>query len=766
MPTRLVLQLLCLLACVAGSATPGWASPPSFRRDVMPVLSKAGCNLGTCHGNQHGKGGFKLSLRGQDSATDFTTLTRSHASRRINLLNPADSLLLRKPLALVPHEGGRRLHTNSTEYRILHDWIAAGMPADPENAPTLVALQVEPAEVTLYNNQRTVQIEATARFSDGTSRRINELAVFESSSPDVIVSPAGDVQFPESQAARQTSITVRYLDQQSAVMVACVPAQPDFKFTAPKPANVLDEKVFARLQKLQINPAPLCSDAVFVRRVYLDVTGRLPTAEQARSFIQSPAPDKRSQLIDELLNSPGYVDFQTLRWCDLLRVEDKTLDAKGVEVFSHWIRACVSEDRPLDEFAADIVAGLGSTYSQPPANFHRALRTPEERAEAAAQVFLGVRLQCARCHNHPFDRWTQDDYYGWSAFFARIDYKILENRRRDINDKHEFDGEQIVFQKAAGEMLNPATGKPAALRFLQDAGSLQTATATVTTATTTDSSAPAPALPNPRQDRLQQLAEWLRRPDNSRFAATQANRIWFQLFGQGIVDPIDDFRATNPPANPELLQVLTDEFIRGGLKVKPLMRLILNSRTWQLASETSDSNRHDQLLFSHTTPRRLTAEQLLDAFSQVLETPVRFSGLPPGPMAVEISGVRTGGHRYSRPEAGDRFLALFGKPGRLLTCECERSAENTLAQTMELVGGEVLAGLLKQPGNLIDNTLNSPDSDSNFLDNLWWAALVRSPSPAEQTAMLEYLQKAPSRRQALEDITWAVLNSHEFLLKQ
>ncbi|MFM7055606.1 MAG: DUF1549 and DUF1553 domain-containing protein [Planctomycetota bacterium] len=753
---RPALPLCLLITCLAATAPPAHSAPPSFRNDVMPVLSKAGCSLGTCHGNQHGKGGFKLSLRGQDPAADFITLTRSHASRRINPLHPADSLLLRKPLALVPHEGGRRLHTDNTAYRILHDWIAAGMPADPAATPTLVALHVEPAEIILANNLRSVQLQATAEFSDGTSRHVNELAVFESSSPDVTVTPAGEVQFPQSRAARQTSITVRYLDQQSAVMAACVPAQPDFTFTAPEPANVLDEKVFARLKKLQINPAPLCSDAVFVRRLYLDVTGQLPSAEQARRFIQSSAADKRSQLIDELLDSPGYIDFQTLRWCDLLRVEDKTLDAKGVEVFSHWIRACVSQDRPLHEFAADIVAGLGSTYSEPAANFHRALRTPEERAEAAAQVFLGVRLQCARCHNHPFDRWTQDDYYGWSAFFARIDYKILENRRRDINDKHEFDGEQIVFQKNAGEMLNPATGKPAPLRFLQDAGSFQTSTA--------DSSDP--ARPDPHQDRLRQLAHWLRHPANSRFAATQANRIWFQLFGQGIVDPIDDFRATNPPANPELLQVLTHEFVRGGLQVKPLMRLILNSRTWQLASETTDNNRDDQLLFSHATPRRLTAEQLLDAFSHVLQTPVRFSGLPPGPLAVQISGVRTGGHRYSRPEAGDRFLALFGKPGRLLTCECERSAETTLAQTMELVGGEVLPELLKHPGSLIESTLNSPDSNTSFLDHLWWTALARAPSDAEHAAMLQYLQQAPARRQALEDITWAVLNSHEFLLKQ
>ena len=758
-------QLFSLVTCLCWAATALALQPPSFRHEIMAVLSRSGCSLGTCHGNQFGKGGFKLSLRGQDPAADFITLTRSHASRRVNLLSPSESLLLQKPLALVPHEGGRRLHSNSTEYQLLKDWIAAGMPADPDNLPRLLKVTVQPAEMTLYDGQNKLLLQAEAEFSDGSRRNINHLAVFESSAPDVSVSLAGEVRFPESRTVRQTSVTVRYLDQQAAALASCVPRQPDFQFTAPPPANVLDEKVFTSLKRLRINPAPLSSDAHFVRRLYLDVTGLLPTAEQARTFIQSTNPDKRSQLIDQLLDSQGYIDFQTLRWADLLRVEDKTLDAKGVEVFSHWIRENVAADRPLNEFAADITAGQGSTYTEPPANFHRALRTPEERAEATAQVFLGVRLQCARCHNHPFDRWTQDDYYRWTAFFSRVDYKILENRRRDINDKHEFDGEQIVFQKTSGETINPATGKPAPPGFLLDATPAPPAAATNSTA---EQLAPPSAsnIPNPKGDRLAQLAAWLRQPGNARFAATQANRIWFQLFGRGVVDPIDDFRATNPPANPELLHALTQEFIRGGLRVKPLMRLILNSRTWQLSTEVSDSNRDDELQFSHTIPRRLTAEQLIDALSQVLDTPVRFSGLPAGPAAVQISGVRTGGHRYSRPEAGDRFLALFGKPSRLLTCECERSTETTLAQTMELVGGEVLAGLLAQSNNLIDRTLQTPDSDSIFLDNLWWAALARAPTAEEQSAMLLHIQQAPSRRRALEDITWALLNSHEFLLRQ
>jgi len=722
---------------------------PSFRNEVMAVLSRSGCSLGTCHGNQNGKGGLKLSLRGQDPDADFLTLTRQLAGRRTNVMHPDESLLLRKPSMLVPHEGGRRFSSDAPEYQLLRNWIAAGMPKDAEQVPRLTELDVTPAMTTLHEPQRMVTLAATARFSDGSTRDVTSLVVFESSDPTIRISSEGVVEFTESDVSRWTSVTVRYLNRQTTARIEFVPNRSDFVFTAPPPSNIVDQLVFAQLERLKINPSPVCDDVTFIRRVSLDLTGLLPTAVGAQAFLESTNPDKRSQLIDELLASPEFVDFQTLRWADLLRVEDKTLDAKGVDAFYRWIRGSVAGDKPLNQFTAEIIASRGSTYTEPPSNFYRALRTPEERAEAAAQIFLGVRLQCAKCHNHPFDRWTQDDYYGWTNYFAHVDYKIIENKRRDSNDTHEFDGEQIVFMKGEGDVKNPTTGKTAGLRFLGNA--------TVSgEANRTDRD----------KDRLRQLAAWLGDPANDRFAAAQANRVWYQVIGVGIVDPIDDFRATNPASNPELLDLLRREFVSSNFSVRHLMRLILNSRTYQLSSEVNDTNRADETLFSHVIPRRLTAEQTLDALSQVLQASPKFGGHPEGTRAVQLTGVRNGGNRYSRPENGDRFLAVFGKPSRLQTCECERAGETTLDQTMEMVSGEMISELLRRGDNRIARALNSDQSTGEFLSDLYWAALSRSPSPKEQTALTEYTESRSDRRAALQDVTWAILNSNEFLLRR
>lgn len=742
-----------ILSHAVGMSRVSAGEVPSFRNDVMAVLSRSGCSLGTCHGNQNGKGGLKLSLRGQDPEADFVALTRSLGARRVNVMSPEDSLLLKKPVMEVPHEGGRRFRTDSEEYRVLRDWIAAGMPVDGDSAVRLVRLTVEPAEFTLYSPQASLQLKARAEYSDGSARDVGDRVVFESSNPAVGVTVNGEVQFPESRSARQTSVTVRYLQQQVVSRLDYVPERPGFEFTAPAPANVIDELVFAQLQRLRINPSEICDDVTFVRRIYLDVTGSIPTGAQAKEFVQSADPDKRARLIDRLLDSPEYVDFQTLRWADLLRVEDKTLDSKGVEVFHHWIRESLAADKPLNQFAAEIVGARGSTYAEPPANFYRALRTPEERSEATAQVFLGVRLQCARCHNHPFDQWTQDDYYGWTGFFARVDYKILENHRRDTNDTHEFDGEQIVFMKSSGEVKNPTTGRPVKPRFPDS----QMVHAAVKGAR---------GMVVEEGDRLLLLSEWFGQGESPRFAATQANRIWSQLNGQGIVDPIDDFRSTNPPSNPALLEAITRAFVAGGYRIRPLMRLILNSRTWQLSSRTNGTNEDDATLCSHVIPRRLTAEQTLDVMSQALDVSIRYGGYPEGTRAVQLAGVRNGGHRYSKPESGDRFLALFGKPGRLLTCECERTAETTLAQTMEMVGGSVVSELLQKSGNRIYRTLQSSELTGEFLSDFWWSALSREISAAELRALREHVDSSADRRKALEDVMWAVLNSNEFLLRR
>jgi len=719
---------------------------PSFRNDVMAVLARSGCSLGTCHGNQNGKGGLKLSLRGQDPEGDFVTLTRQLAARRVNVLIPDDSLLLRKPSMQVPHEGGRRFSLDASEYQILRNWIAVGMPVDADSAPRLIRLNVAPTAITLHEPQRSTPLKATAAFSDGSERDVTSLAVLESSDPAVRISADGTVTFAESRSSRQTSVTVRYLNRQTTARIEFVPDCPGFVFTSPAPNNFIDSLVFAQLQRLQINPSQVCDDTTFLRRIYLDLTGRLPTVPQALEFLESADANKRSSLIDRLLASTGFVDFQALRWADLLRVEDKTLDSKGVAVFYRWIRDSIATDKPLNQFAAEIIAARGSTYSEPPANFYRALRTPEERAESTAQVFLGVRLQCAKCHNHPFDHWTQDDYYNWTNFFARVDYKIIENKRRDENDKHEFDGEQIVFMKHEGNVRNPTTGKTAGLRFLGDGENS--------------------AADDESSDRLQSLSKWMGSPDNRRFAATQANRIWFQLLGRGIVDPIDDFRLTNPASNPELLEAITQEFVSHDYRVRELMRLILNSRTYQLSSEPNPTNADDMTSFSRAIPQRLTAEQTLDAISQVLDVSAKFGGYPDGTRAVQLAGVRNGGHRYSRPETGDKFLALFGKPGRLQTCECERTGETTLAQTMEMVSGELITELIRDPENRVADSVQSSETVARFLDNFWWSALSRPPTQGEVAFMLEHVKKSTDPKSALQDIAWAVLNSNEFLLRR
>lgn len=712
----------------------------------MAVLSKSGCNQGTCHGNALGKGGFKLSLRGQDPDGDYLTLTRGSGSRRTTALDPDVSLLLQKPTMVIPHEGGRRFSLDSSQYRILRDWIASGSRLDDPASATLVTLKVIPEHHTIAAPKLSLPLKVTASFSDGAEKDVTSLSVFEPSATFVSVSPAGVVT---TQQPGTTTVVARYLNQQVPARLEFVPERPDFEFRAPDAANFIDELVFARLRRLKINPSKVCDDTTFIRRTYLDLTGLLPSEGKAKAFVGSTETNKRAGVIDELLASEEFNDFMALRWSDLLRVEDKTLDEKGVEVFYKWIRTSFADRKPLNTFAAEIIAARGSTYKVPPTNFYRALRKPADRAEATAQVFLGIRLQCAKCHNHPFDHWTQDDYYAWTNFFGRIDYEIVENKRRDKNDKNEFKGEQIVTIKDSGDVKNPGTGQQAGLRYLGSG---------VEDVADDDSAG------DPQPDRLQRLAAWLGDNGNTRFAATQTNRIWAQLMGRGLIDPVDDSRSTNPPSNPELLDVLRQEFVDHDFDIRHLMRVIMNSATYQLSSTSSED--YTQGSFAHTELRRLTAEQILDAICQVLGRPIEFGGHKSGTRAVQLKGVRNGGHRYSPPEIGDRFLRLFGKPNRLQTCECERTSETTLAQTFEMVSGEVVNKLLKTSGNRIDRCLAEKMSNADVVNSLYWSALSRGPTNEEADAAEQYVDAQQERRRGLEDVTWALLNSNEFLLRR
>jgi hypothetical protein len=732
----LALAVSCFLPAVRTQA-----QSISFRNDVMAVLSRAGCNQGACHGNQNGKNGFKLSLRGQDPEFDLLALTRDTFSRRTDTTRPAESLILRKATATVAHEGGKRFGIESPEYSILYRWVADGARPDPSGAPRLTGLAVTPGEQVLVEPADTVKLCVRASFSDGSTRDVTGLAVYETAS---LVARVGGDGIVQRQSAGETAILVRYLDRQETVRLAFVPARPGFVWREQSEANYIDHHVFARLRLLRMLPSDLCSDTVFLRRVYLDTLGLLPTADEARQFLGDTRSDKRSRLIDELLQRPEFADFWALKWSDLLRNEEKVLDRKGVQVFHDWVRRCLAEGKPLNEFARELVASRGSTYEQPAANYYRALRDPQTRAEATAQVFLGIRLQCARCHNHPFDRWTQEDYHSLAAFFPRVQYRIVENNRRDRFDKHEFDGDQIVYQDRDSEVTHPRTNALLKPRF------------------------PGAATPDfaPDADRLQALANWIARPDNPFFARAQVNRIWYHLLGRGIVEPNDDFRASNPPVNPALLDALSKDFAEHHFDLRHLVRTILNSRTYQLSAVPNDTNREDESNFSHALVHPLQAEQLLDAVAQVTGVPSKFPGFPDGVRAVQLPGVKTAREPRRGPSEMEKFLTTFGKPERSLSCECERSDDTTLAQAFQLITGDLLNRKLGEPDNRLGRLLGEGRSDVEIIDELYLAALCRPPSDRERQQALAIVHRAKDRRAALEDVAWGLLNAKEFLLRQ
>jgi hypothetical protein len=766
------------------SASPARSGEPavSFRNDVMAVLSKAGCNQGTCHGNANGKGGFKLSLRGEDPEADLITLTRGSAARRVNTADPERSLLLRKPTMELAHEGGRRLLRESDDFRVLRDWIAAGLPADGRGTPRLTTLTVSPPNAVVASPAHSLSLTATATFSDGSTRDVTRLAVYEPSDAAIAITADGRVTpamtVPGGTAAARLTegtVIVRYLNRQVPIPVAFLPERQEFVWSPPVPESAvtseLDRRVFARLRALQVNPSALADDSTFVRRVTLDLTGVIPTEEEAREFVESDDPRKRARLIDRLIDSQAFAEWWAIKWSDLLRNEEKVLDRKGVENFHAWIRGAIARDMPLTEFAHAILSSRGSTYASPASNFYRAMRDPIMRAESAAQVFLGVRLQCAKCHNHPFDLWTQNDYYGWVNVFARIDYKILENNRTDRNDTHQFDGEQIVYLTSRGGFDDPRTGEPVEPQLLRgmmarspESGSgAAPEVDVVTDATHAISFAPTVSLD---ADPLEALAEWVVHPDNRQFARVQANRIWAELTGRGIVEPVDDFRATNPASNPELLEWLTDEFLAHGASLKHTVRTICNSRTYQLSSEPNESNADDHVNFSRATVRRLTAEQLLDSLCRATEASVRFVGYPRGMMARQIAGVHALNPRYDPPSPADRFLTTFGKPPRLQACACERSHDSTLAQTFQLISGQLVHELLTFPDNRLARLHAADLTSSETIERMYWATVSRAPTAHERETIVELLTAADVPRSALEDVFWGLLNSSEFLLRR
>ncbi len=737
---------LCAGTLVAAIVSQAAAAEVSFRNDVQAVIAKAGCNLGTCHGNATGKGGFKMSLRGSDLDFDYAALTQDVSARRVNPFEPERSLILLKATQTLAHEGGKRFGTKSWEYATLRDWLAQGAKRQVADEPRLEKLEVTPHDRILTEPEREVQLKATAFFSDGRQVDVTSTAVYELAQVGLAkVSRDGRV---EKLKHGEPTVIVRYLDKQQPVRLAFIPARPDFAWTPVRQNNFIDRHIFAKLKSLRMTPSPLCTDEVFLRRAFLDLLGAMPDADEARDFVADRSPDKRERLVDRLLARPEFADFWTLKWADALRVEPRTMDMKGMTAFHAWIRDAVARNMPVDRFARAILAAQGSTYEIPETNYYRALREPTVRAEAVAQVFLGTRLKCAQCHNHPFDRWTQDDYFNWAAVFSRVDYEVKENNRRDKNDKHEFVGEQIVKLKKDVKFANPRTGEAARPRLL-GAASLDSRT----------------------MDELHELdvaAEWLVSPDNALFARAQVNRIWYHLMGRGLVDPVDDFRITNPASHPDLLKALAAEFVRSGFDMRHIIRLIVNSRTWQLSSEPNDTNADDQVNGSHVQVRRLGAEQLHDGLYRFLGARAEFAAFPDVTRAVALPGPVRKRSRDESPGASDLFLRQFGQPPRLLACECERTDETAVGQAFALISSPQIDSLIRRHDNVLASLMREPGGWEAKITELFWRALSRPPTGEEVARFAAVVRDAPEekRRAALEDVAWSLVNAKEFVLRR
>jgi hypothetical protein len=574
-------------------------------------------------------------------------------------------------------------------------------------------------------------------FADGTKRDVTKTAVYEPNDLAAIVSADGVVT---RRMPGESTVLVRYLDRQVATHVAFVPARPNFVWHDVPTDNFIDREIFAKLRRLRMQPSDLCTDEVFLRRAYLDLLGVVPSAETAQAFVSETSPTKRAELVERLLARDEFTDFWTLKWADLLKIEERVLDPQGMRVFHGWIRESFARNKPLDQFARELVAARGSTYQNPPANWWRANRDPITRAENTARVFFGTQLNCAQCHNHPFERWTQDDYYNWATLFARLNYKIIENKRKDTNDQQEFNGDQIVELKPTGSIVNPRSGEVAQPRFLGGEAPQITA----------------------EHDELLALADWL--VQSPMFARMQVNRIWFHLMGRGLVDPVDDFRASNPPSHPELLDLLAKEFKEHGYDVRHLIRVITNSRVYQLAAEPNETNADDEINHSHGLIRRLGAEQLLDSMSKVLAAPLEIPDFPPGTRLAQIPE----GRKHYRPlkTSLDRFAAAFGKPPRLIASDCERSNDTTLGQVFQLISGPIVQDLLTRRGNRIDMLLASTMNDRELNSEIFWTVLSRAPTSREMDQSMTHLAVTSDRHRACEDLFWALLNSKEFVFRR
>lgn len=701
--------------------------PTEFVRDVVPVLTKAGCNAGSCHGSFQGRGGFRLSLLGFDSIADHEAIVLQGRGRRVMPSAAENSLILRKPTAAVPHGGGKRLDVDSAAYRILRRWVEEGMPAPAANGPRVVELKVVPSELVLKpGEQEPLAVEA--HWSDGEVRRVTDWVLYESTQDTVAeVSAAGLVAVHRSGGA---TITVRYLGQSAAVPVI-VPYGESTAANSFQADNFIDELMSRQWRQLQLSPAPMADDGEFVRRVYLDLIGTLPSPEDVRRFLASTADDKRAQLIDELLERGEYVDYWTLKWSDLLRAHRRSLGEKGLATFNAWLRQALRENRPIDEVVRQLLTAQGNLYQNGAAAFYYVDQTPEELAETTAQVLLGVRLQCAKCHHHPYEVWSQDDYYGLAAVFARV-------QRKDTLENGRFGGAQSVRLAAEGKVTNPATGSVAAASILGQDLSSDT-------------------------DARRALANWLSQKDNPYFARNLVNRYWGYMFGRGLVEPVDDLRSTNPASHPAVLDALAHDFVEHGYDLKHLLRTLCNSRTYQLASEFAPQRDTDGMFFTHRRPRRLPAEVLLDAINQAAGVEEKFNDGGRGRFGNTMVPHGTRAIALPDPTVNSYFLDVFGRPNRTTACECDRSNRSDLSQVLHLANGDQFHAKIVDAKGRIARRLADGAADAPLIEELYLATFCRVPSSSERETVANLIAAAASRKEGFEDLLWALLNSTEFV---
>ncbi len=696
--------------------------PINFENEIVPIFTKLGCNAGGCHGKSDGQNGFKLSLLGFYPDEDYEYLVKENRGRRIFPASPEYSLLLMKPANELPHGGGHRLDPGSYEWELITNWITQGMPKGSDDDPIVERIEVFPKRRAM-NRDSQQQLAVIAHYSDGTTTDVSRIATYESNDTEMAESTTTGL-ITTFDVPGDVAVMIRFQGQVT-VFRASIPLGLQVT-NVPPSKNFVDDHVFGKLKALGIPPSPVCDDSTFIRRVFLDVTGGLPTADQARAFLADTDPNKRAKLIDYLLEHHAYGDFFANKWSMVLR-NRRIQNSSASFTFHDWIRRALQQNMPYDEFVRNILAASGDAETHPPAVWYTQVNTTTEQMEDTAQLFLGLRIQCARCHHHPFEQWSQNDYYGFEAFFSRVSRK--PSRKGVANAR-------VFHNPGIAQSQNPRSGsnlRPTGLG---------------------DESLDIPAHQDPRNA----LVDWMAQPENPFFARALVNRYWKHFFGRGIVDPEDDMRVTNPPSNPELLDALAKHFIDSKFDLKNLVRTICNSNAYQLSSEPNEFNKSDKQNFSSFYPRRLNAEPLYDAINQVTGTNVTFQGiggpLPQGTRAVQL------------PDSGfnDYFLLVFGKPQAESACECERSAEANLAQSLHLLNSTDIQGKLASgSGRAAQLARDTEMTEADKISEIFLWAYSREPRSEELNIVLAFVERKQNKQQAYEDILWALFNTKEFL---